>query len=892
MKKLLLLLVLALGINVQAQRFLRTSNSEPLTFSEMQLQFNQWADTTNLSQAKGWKFFKRWEMEVLMHTDGSGEPGDPTEYFQAASTAATQRQPANANEVAYNAWFPVGPDYVPNNLTGYMENGIGRINCITFHPTDPNTYYIGVAQGGVWKTTNNGASWTPLTDQLPILRISDITLDPNDPDSTMYISVCDFEYIGFGLYLNGRKRNTHYGLGVYKSTDAGATWQPTGLSFLLSDGDASLIREIVVNPANSNEVLACGTSGMYRSTDAGTSWTQVNNGLFWDMVQDPNAPSTLYAATGWVATANTGSAAMYKSTNFGLTWNMLSTGMPATGSIQRVKLVIAPSDPNYVYAMTTDVSGGLYGIYKSTNAGNSWNYISPALNVLEWNDGAGGGGQGSYDLGLVVSQTNRDELFVGGINVWGSTDGGVTFDPASHWTLGYGPTLHGDIHYIAQQPGTGNYFVCSDGGVYRTSNIITQTWTSANNGNPWTTQWVNISNGIQVTSFYRLSSSRNTTGRLVAGAQDNATFYYDNAQWSTIFGGDGMDNYLDPLNDDMVIGASQYGGFYQSFDDGVSNNGMNPNVNGEAGEWTSPVVADYNNPGTIYIGFENVMKTTDNGATWNSISNFPFVNSPVELSAIAVSNSNPNTLVAAKRVRYELNEPSRIYRTTNGGSTWTDITAGLPDSLYYTSVEIAETDPNTIYITMAGFSAGNKVFCSTNGGITWQNISYNIPNIPVNVIKYVPGGSGDLMLGTDIGVYVLSSTSTSWVNQSNGLPNVIVSDIEFNAALNRIYVSTFGRGIWATDLDVFTQVQSTPTVNVSMNLFPSPNDGNFTLAMNGPAATRVYTLEIIDVMGKIVHTQTLSRNSTYTVSFDAAPGMYYAHITGEQYSGVKSFVKR
>jgi len=892
MKKLLFLPLLIIGINANAQRFLRTESSGPLTFTEMQLQFNEWADTTNLEREKGWKFFKRWEMEVLMHTDGSGEPGDPTEYYQAASNSATQRQPSNPNEVAYNAWFPVGPDYVPNNLTGYMENGIGRINCITFHPTDPNTYYIGVAQGGVWKTTNNGASWTPLTDQLPILRVSDITLDPNDPDSTMYISVCDFEYIGFGLYLNGRKRNTHYGLGVYKSTDAGATWQPTGLSFLLSDGDASLIREVIVNPANSNEVLACGTSGMYRSTDAGASWTQVNNGLFWDMVQDPNTPSTLYAATGWVATANTGSAAVFKSTNFGLTWNMLSTGMPATGSIQRVKLAIAPSDVNYVYAMTTDINGGLYGIYKSTNAGNSWNYLSPTLNILEWNDGTGGGGQGSYDLGLVVSQTNRDELFVGGINVWGSTDGGVTFDPASHWTLGYGPTLHGDIHYIAQQPGTGNYFVCSDGGVYRTASIVTQTWNSANNGNPWTTQWVNISNGIQVTSFYRLSSSRNTTGRLVAGAQDNATFYYDNAQWSTIFGGDGMDNYLDPLNDDMVIGASQYGGFYQSFDDGLSNSGMNPNVNGEAGEWTSPVVADYNNPGTIYIGFENVMKTTDNGTTWNAISSFPFVNSPVELSTIAVSNSNPNTLVAAKRVRYELNEPARIYRTTNGGSTWTDITAGLPDSLYYTSVEIAETDPNTIYVTMAGFSAGNKVFCSTNGGTTWQNISYNIPNIPVNVIKYVPGGSGDLMLGTDIGVYVLSSSSINWVNQSNGLPNVIISDIEFNAALNRIYVSTFGRGIWATDLDVFTQVQSTPTVNVNMNLFPSPNDGNFTLAMNGPTATSIYTLEIIDVMGKIVHTQTLSGNSTYAVAFDAAPGMYYAHITGEHYSGVKSFVKR
>ena len=890
MRSILLFFLITFSLGLNAQRFIRNYQQRDLTFKEVQLQFSKWKDTTDLTHVHGWKFYKRWEMEELMHTDGSGEPGDPTEYYRAASNQSSQRQ-GSPNEVQYSAWFPVGPDYVPNNLTGYMENGIGRINCVAFHPTDINTYYVGVAQGGMWKTSNNGISWTPLTDNLPITRISDIAIDPNDPDSTMYISVCDFEYVGVGLFLNGRKRNTHYGIGVYKTTDGGTTWQATGLSYLLTDGDGSLIRKILVNPNNSNEVLACGVNGMFRSTDAGQSWTMVQGGMFWDMQNVVSSPGTIYAATGWVMTSNFGSAGIYKSTNFGQTWTMLTTGIPGTGTVQRVKLALAPSDPNYVYALTTDLFGGLNGIYKTTNGGNNWSFQAPPLNILEWDDGTNPGGQGNYDVAMIVSQTDRDKIYVGGINLWGSTDGGMNFEPASHWTLNYGPTLHGDIHYMSIQPGSGNIFVCSDGGVYRTTSITTQSWASAMGGNPWGTSWVNISNGMQVSSFYRLSSSRNTTGRLMAGAQDNASFYYDNGVWSTVIGGDGMDNYLDPLDDNWLLGSWQYGSFLYSPDDGVNTfwmNGLNPN--NEAGEWTTPLVADYNNPGRLYIGFENVMRSTDNGQSWTQISTFGFLNQSVELCALAVSNSNSQNLLAAKRIRYELNEPARLYKTTNGGGTWTDITAGIPDSLYYTSVEFAENDANTIYVTMAGFSGGNKVFRSINGGTTWQNISFNLPNIPVNCIKYVPGGSGDVMIATDIGVYVLSSASSTWVNQSLGLPNVIVSDIEFNVPLNKIYISTFGRGIWATDLDVFTHTYATGPVDVSMNLFPSPNNGSFTLEMSGPAATESYSLDIIDVMGKTVHTQTLSGSTRHNISFTGAPGMYYAHIRGKNYSGVKSFV--
>ncbi|TND07824.1 MAG: glycosyl hydrolase BNR repeat-containing protein [Bacteroidetes bacterium] len=875
--------------SVYAQPFAVKNSGDARSFRELQRQFNAWKKNTDLNEAKNWKNFKRWEADMTLHTGANGEPVDPTEYFDAAVSVAQEKESRSRSQFS-SAWYPAGPNAIPNNLTGYMENGIGRINCIAFDPAVASTYYVGVAQGGLWKTTNNGTSWTPLTDNLPITRISDICIDPNNTN-TIYISVCDFEYIGFGLYLNGRKRHTHYGLGVYKSTDGGTTWQPTGLSFQLTDGDASLIRKVLVDPGNSNTLVACGVSGMYRSTDAGANWNMVMDSLMWDMVQDPVNPSTLYAASGWVYNANDGYAAIYKSTDFGSSWTMLNTGIPGTGTVQRIKLGIAPSDNTKIYAVTVNMQSGLHGIYKSSNSGNTWQFVNPSENVLDGGQGQGSGGQGTYDLGFMIHPTNSDILYVGGVNLWGSSDGGQNWDPASYWTLDYGPTVHGDIHFIERQPLTGNIFLVSDGGVYRTTSISTITWNDANNNIPWPTIWTNLSDGMQVTSFYRLSSSKNSAGRLLAGAQDNASLYFDGTSWFTIFGGDGMDNYLDPVDNNAGIGSSQYGYFYYTNDGGVSGSSIDPNYNFENAEWVSPIAADYNNYGTLYAGFENVSQSTDGGASWQYISNFPSPLYGNEVVALAVSNSNSSVIYAGRRVRYEYGVPGSVFNTTDGGANWTDVTAGLPDSLYYTGIEISEFDANRAYVCMAGFSAGNKVFMTTNGGSSWTNISYNLPNIPVNCIRYIPGSGGDIVIATDLGIYELDFSSTTWVNQSLGLPNVICSDIEFNTALNKVYISTFGRGIWANDIGMFTSNQTVYSPETAIELFPTVNDGSFTIRI--PENTNVkgtVQFDVIDVTGKIAHSVSFADQKVTNHRLRLAPGIYYARLTGEGISGVQRFI--
>ena len=876
-----------------AQRFIKKEAGKKLTFVEMQRQFDEFAKTHDLKKTKHWKYYKRWENDMQYKTDGSGELADPAIYIDEAIKAANAKNALPpSSSFSASAWSPFGPYVLPGNLTGYMQNGIGRINCIAFHPTIPTTYFVGVAQGGLWKTTNDGLTWTPLTDNLPIDRISDIVIDPSNTN-IMYISVCDFEYIDVALNIDGRKRNTHYGLGVYKTTDGGLTWNPTGLSFQLTDGDASLIRKILINPTNSNDLVACGVSGMYTSSNAGTTWTQVMDSLCWDLVQDPVLPNTLYATSGWLAGSGNGYAAIYKSTNFGATWTMLSTGIPGAGVVQRIKLAIAPTDNNYIYAMTVGVDEGSYGIYKSTNAGTTWTYINPGVNMLEGGDGSSTGGQGTYDLGFAVNRTNKNIVYVGGVNIWASSDGANTFDPVSHWTLYYGPTLHGDIHFIETNPLTNDIFVCSDGGVYKTNAITSQTWSAASGGSPWPTSWTTISDGMNITSFYRLSSSRNATNRLSAGAQDNATFYYDGSAWNTIFGGDGMDNYLDPLDDNVIFGSSQYGNFYISVDGGFSDIGSTVNVNGEAGEWVSPIVADYNNPGTVYTGFTNVNKTTDNGFSWSALSPLPsngiYDN---ETSALAVANSNPNTLYAARRIRFEYGSPPGMYVSTNAGSSWTEISAGLPDSLYFTSIDVSQTNANTAYVTLSGFVAGEKVYKTTNAGATWTNISFNLSNIPINCVKTTPT-TNKIMLATDLGVYILDEGTSTWISESAGLPNVIITDIDFNPVLDKIYISTFGRGIWETNLSamVGVGVNEVKPTELGIELFPSVNDGSFTIQFTDKTlSSEILNLEVVDITGKLVYKSVLTGQTSYKQSLGLPSGMYFARINNKKINGVKSFI--
>jgi photosystem II stability/assembly factor-like uncharacterized protein len=880
-----ILLIAALQLN--AQNFQFPNTGKPLTLPEMQNSFDSWADTADIGNLKHWKYIKRKLNEWETRTDGQGNPGNPSELFKYRQSRASQKSSA------FNGlWSPSGPDYVPENGTGYLENGIGRINCMAFHPSNPQIFWVGVAQGGLWKTEDGGQSWMPLTDNLPITRISDIAVNPQNPDE-IYISLCDFAYIGIGLDIDNRYRFAHYGLGVYKTTNGGIDWEPTTLEFSLTDRDASLIRKIIIHPQQTNELVACGVSGMYRSSDAGQTWTTMLDTLFWDLVQDPSQPEVLYAASGWLYNAQTGYAAIYKSVDFGDSWTELPSGIPTTGEVQRIKLAISESNPSIIYAITVDTLSGLYSLYKSLNAGEEWFELPQELNILEAGEGQNQGGQGTYDLVLHVDRENSDLVYAGGVNMYMSENGGISFNPVSHWTLYFGPTVHADQHYFTQHPLTGEYYLCNDGGLYKTNLVLNQPWDLALGGEPWPSQWQNLSNGMQITSFYRLSSSKTNDGRLIAGAQDNATAYFDGNSWRAIFGGDGMDCYLNPFDENFLIGAAQFGVIYQTSDAAMNEfSFLIASDLGENAEWTAPVTGCITQDNTLYIyaGFENVYRSSDWGFTWD-LTGLPGSDSQ-PLTALEVSGNDCEILYATSRINYFDNIAPQIYKSLNGGQSWLNVTNGLPDSLYFTSVAINPENDEEIVLTIGGFAENVKIFRSFNGGLTWQNISFNLPNFPVNRAVFLPSGD-HVLLATDGGVFLLEAGSSEWSDQSEGLPNVIVSDIDINHASNKVFISTFGRGIWESNLSNITNIQKLPCKDGIR--FNSLGDKAFTIEIpeyycNSTIASPFTNLEIIDIMGRVVLSKEITQNQVgFSMPESCSSGLYFARLSGKSKSLVHRF---
>ena len=261
------------------------------------------------------------------------------------------------------------------------------------------------------------------------------------------------------------------------------------------------------------------------------------------------------------------------------------------------------------------------------------------------------------------------------------------------------------------------------------------------------------------------------------------------------------------------------------------------------------------------------------------------------MTALAVANSNPSVIYAARRMRFEYYSPPGVYRTTDDGNNWSDITSNLPDSLYYTSIDVSQTDANTAYIALAGLTAGEKVYKTINGGTSWQNISYNLPNAPVNAIKTAPG-TDRVVVSTDFGVFILNESSGIWIDESLGLPNVITSDLEFNTALNKVYVSTFGRGIWETDISALLGLGKTEqAVALDIELFPSPNNGSFTInVLQKDLLNETLHLEIIDITGRLVYAKDLEGKLSYKLAPSLPSGMFFAKIKSKTLNGVKSFV--
>lgn len=662
-------------------------------------------------------------------------------------------------------WTLLGPTTViPTN-----GGDAGRICSIEIDPTNSNHIFTGAPAGGLWESTNGGTSWSTNTDDLPVLGIGDISIDPTNTN-IMYIGTGDAD------------ATDSYSAGVLKSTDGGMTWNITGLSFLVSQGVS--VSRVLINPNNTNMIFAGTSTGVYRSLDAGATWVKtLSSGGIKDMEFMPGNPNYVYAA----------GTAFYRSTNGGTTFSTITSGIPSTG-VSRLAIAVTTADSNYVYVLAGKSSNnGFLGLYRSTNGGGSFTLQSNSPNILGWAfDGSdvSKGGQAWYDLGLAASPTNKDEIVTGGINIWRSTNGGVSWTLNAHWQGQGAPYVHADVHTLHYLNATTVYAGC-DGGVYYTNN----------NG----TSWTDLGNGLQIAQMYRLGCAKTNANIVWEGWQDNGTNLWNAGTWSRPLGGDGMECFVDWSNSSTVYGEQYNGNLQRSINGGANWVTITAGISELAnGAWVTPWGQDPKSSATIYAGYSNVWKSINKGSGWVKISSI----NAGSLQSLALAPSNPNYIYTAP-------SSNSLYKTTNGGSSWSTISTGLPaQSITY--IAASGNDPNRVWVTFSGYNGAQHVYKTTNGGSSWTNVTYDLPNIPANcVVVDTTSAVEGIYVGTDLGVYYIDTTRTTWLPFNNGLPNVTVDELEIQYTAKKLRAATYGRGLWETSL--YNASSLTPSANFKGN---------------------------------------------------------------------------
>ncbi len=739
-----------------------------ITFFDMQQAFNDYWNPKNVidgyyyvngikTKAGGWKQFKRWEWYWENRVNPITGAFPNTSAWEESKKISSS---LNVEGSPSGLWKGSGPSTSPG---GYA--GLGRLNCIGFHPTDNNTMYVGAAAGGIWKTTDGCTTWNPKGDDIETIGVSDIVVLQTAGDDIIYVATGD---------KNGS--NT-YSVGVLKSINGGDTWQNTGLSF--SAGEKKLINRLLVDPLNNNFMYAATSEGVYRSTDSGDTWGEIFTLEFADMEFKPGEPNIIYGSTK--------NGDIYRSADGGWSWNnVLSTSWG-----RRTEMAVSPDNPNIVYALIANTNSALYGIYKSTNSGSNFSIVYDDINLLGW-DCAGGGtsGQAWYDLCIASDPNNGEVVYIGGINTWKSIDGGETWMINNHWSStcsGSVITVHADKHYLAFQNNSSTLFECNDGGLYNTYD--------------GGTSWNHLTNGMVISQMYRLGVAQTTHEDVITGLQDNGTKAMLNSVWTDVLGGDGMECLIDYSDENIQYGSLYFGEIFRTINHWTTSGRISNGISGNAG-WVTPYLQDPNISTTLYVGYQDVWKSTNQGANWTKISNW---NGDI-LKSLVVAPSNSIFIYAATS--------SSIFRTNNGGTTWTDITGSLPTwASYITYISVKYDNPNTIWVSMGQYNDYN-VFESTDGGSTWTDISAGLPTLPTNCViqNHQNTEQVDLYAATDVGVYVKLGDSI-WAPYSADLPNVVVTELEIyyddNSPRNtRLQAATFGRGLWESDLYSPTSILS------------------------------------------------------------------------------------
>jgi photosystem II stability/assembly factor-like uncharacterized protein len=766
----------------------------------------------------------------------------------------------------------------------------GRITTMDISRQNPNILYVGAADGGVLKSTNAGVNWTPLFDDQPSLSMGAIAIDPTD-DNIVYVGTGEANSSG----------DSYDGFGMVKSTNGGATWIHLGLE------ETRHIGKIVIDPTNTNVlyIAAMGTlftgnpdRGVYKSTDGGLTWSHVlsindSTGVV-DLAINPQNPDILLAGAWQRMRGPQGRryvggihTRIYRTTNAGASWHPLSGGLPApANNVGRPAVAIAPSNPQIMYAAFADDPGNFMGSYKSTDGGDTW---------TRTNDGNLSGlysNFGWYFGKVFINPHNPDNVFIHGVQMARTTNGGASWSTTT--------AVHVDHHAMAFHPTVANLmYIGTDGGHAR----------STNTGANWSRE---PNQDLFITQFYAGWISHLNPNASMGGTQDNGTPRTQtgsNSDWASINGGDGFYCIIDYTDANYQYAESQYGGIRRTINNWASSSSATSGISSsDRKNWSTPIIIDPNNPMILYTGTQRMYRTTNRAQSWTAISGdlsnglVPGFTAYATITTIDVAKTDSNVIMAGT-------DDGNVWVTTNGGTNWIDIKAGLPNR-WITRVRFDPTDHTIAYVTLSGYRIDSPlphIFRTTNLGSTWQDISNNLPEAPINVVLVDPHHTDRLYIGTDVGCYFTTNTGTTWQTMGANLPNAAVSDMQLHAPTRIARAFTHGRSMWEINLDdlVVTNVAGQGEVPARFSLaqnYPNPFNPATTIAYEVPVQGTV-TLIVYDAAGREVRTLvdgTIAAGS-YSVTWDGrnqagdlvASGVYlYRLVVGNEMKTRKMLLAR
>lgn len=680
----------------------------------------------------------------------------------------------------------------------------GRINDLEMHPTNARIMYAGTAGGGVWKSVDGGATFSPIFEEYA-QSIGVVTLDPKDPDQTIWV----------GTGETWTRNSVSVGNGLYRSTDGGSNWKEIP-GFEKSERIAS----VVINPNNTNEVYVgvlgalwsdSEDRGVYKTTDGGKTWNKIlyvdaKTGAG-DVIMDPTNPNILYASmwefrrSGWGFASGGANSALYKSTDGGGSWNKIHNGFP-TGDLGRIAVAIAPSDSNIIYSVLETEDKAKNGLWKSTDAGNSWEHLNNDFGLVV---------RPFYFSRITIDPRNPDVVVKGGLNGSISRDGGKTFKDLGR--------MHSDIHDITFHiTDSDHMFVGTDGGVYRSWNGGTT---------------MEIVENLPLSQFYHISVDDAEPYNVYGGLQDNGSWYGPSSSpggvnardWNSVGYGDGFRVLKHPTKN-IIYSEMQGAQNVWRYDvDRNRTKTVQPLQEGGTDKlrfnWNGPMAVSAHVPDRFYMGSQYLHKSDDMGDSWAVISPDLTTNDPTKQDqsnsgGLSVDNSgaeNHTTIFTIAESPLDQNilwvgtDDGNIQITQNGGNTWDNVTAnltGIPANTWVYHIEASVHGKGIAYAVFDGHTSGDMkpyAMKTTDFGKTWKNIITDDiqGNAFVRNIQEDYVNEDLLFLGTEFGLYVTIDGGSNWSQFTNNMPPVAVHFIDMQKRTNDVVMGTHGRGVIIID---------------------------------------------------------------------------------------------